>query len=188
MPCRIVVMTEQILTQGEPKRNSVSSHVVNVFASCRDTTPEKTCNLEDVLETLRTDEFGITQLREVLRSEGKEAYTERKKNLPAFTPICGTFEQRAKDKLTQHNGNVHHDLDKLTQARSASIKETLASDPYIAYCFFSPSWGLNRTYSSRSSIVHRAIWRDELSVWEAVGGGAAPYPRCLLGLESRSGG
>jgi VirE N-terminal domain len=78
----------------------------------------------------------IDRLRQILARQGKNAYDRAKKSLHAYT-FGGTFAHRNKESLLRHSGIVHLDIDGLADAEAA--RRQLIADPYVVYCFVSPS-------------------------------------------------
>lgn len=104
---------------------------------------------------------------------GEEAYNKGKAHLPAIT-FGGTFAPSRKiEHLTQHSGIVHGDLDHLDDL--GSVKSRLAADPYVVYCFVSPSDTGLKTGALIEPVADDAAYKH---TWQAV----ADYYRDRYGL------
>jgi len=93
---------------------------------------------DDFWEDVRTGrwEREITELREILRSKGKEAYNEKKKELWAIT-MSGLFRERAKDSIVRYSGLIQGDIDSVDNPEQ--LRDDLALDPHVRASFLSPS-------------------------------------------------
>lgn len=74
----------------------------------------------------------------IAQGRAKEA-TEKKQQLPAFTPSATFKEKRLLTQIEQYSGFVHLDFDKLTPEQLEAAFKIIASIPYTFLCFRSPS-------------------------------------------------
>lgn len=81
----------------------------------------------------------ITELRNLIAQGKKEAADSKKKQLLAFTPSAVFKEKRQMPFLEMYSGFVHLDFDKLTPEQLQTAKAVIATIPYTALCFISPS-------------------------------------------------
>jgi hypothetical protein len=112
---------------------------VSVFNGSFDSHPQRTVTLGYVLEGIRTGRYAmqVRRVRQTLATQGKAAYDQAKRALPAVT-FGGTFKpSRGNDHLTRHSGIIHADLDHLPDL--AATKAALCDDPSVVYVFSSPS-------------------------------------------------
>jgi putative DNA primase/helicase len=90
-----------------------------------------------VLDDIRGDKYQrqITYVRDILKSEGKDAYKKAKVHLPAFC-TSGTTPDRK--RLAQHSNLLQLDFDDLGES-VVPAKQKIISDAYVAAAFISPS-------------------------------------------------
>ena len=122
-----------------PSSHPLGHTDVSVYRGSRHPRPVATRSLWHVLDAIRdgAHQPPVQRLRELLRTDGREAYNVTKRTLDAFTP-CGTFfPTRAKAHLCSHSRIVHGDLDHLEDVQA--VKQHLTADPHLVYCFVSPS-------------------------------------------------
>jgi P4 family phage/plasmid primase-like protien len=101
--------------------------------------PADCFTLDLALQYIRNGEYArqVAELRQVLDTQGTDAYDDaRKKDLPGFT-MAGIFAHRANARLTEANGLVTFDIDDLPDP--AATKALLIADPYVALAFISLS-------------------------------------------------
>jgi len=113
--------------------------LVSLFAGSTHPEPVHVWTVGQVLDAIQhgTYQRPVQRLRELLRTQGKDAYDVAKKRLHGAT-FCGTFSPtRAKAHLHQHSGIVHGDLDHIEDVEA--VKQRLCADPFTVYCFVSPS-------------------------------------------------
>ena len=93
---------------------------------------------EDLWENIRkgTWEKDITELRHMLKSNGKDAYNEKKKELNAVT-MSGLFRPRQADTLVRYSGMLQGDIDSCDHPEN--VRDDLALDPHVRASFLSPS-------------------------------------------------
>lgn len=93
---------------------------------------------DDLWENIRkgTWEKEITELRNMLGSQGKDAYNEKKKELWAVT-LSGLFKGRGADTLIRYSGFLQGDIDKCEYPEN--VRDDLALDPHVRASFLSPS-------------------------------------------------
>ena len=108
--------------------------------------PEKNLPIRDMLEAIRGGNYA-TQIAGVRATPDDEARKELKSRLPAFT-ASGVFNGAIKGEDPDiHSGLVQLDFD-LKHNRSEfangveSMRDMLASDPYVFTAFLSPSGGV----------------------------------------------
>lgn len=75
-----------------------------------------------------------------LRKLNKKEYDAEKKNLQCVT-WSGTFKEgtRTKETMLKYSKLVCLDIDKLEESAIVLLKSQLAKDPFVRYCFVSPS-------------------------------------------------
>jgi len=89
------------------------------------------------LEKIRSDKHPQRLLVEKIRKEtDKKKRDKLKKKLRAFT-ASGVFSYRANKKLTVPNGYITADLDHIPDV--PGLMKLLKDDPFICFCFVSPS-------------------------------------------------
>lgn len=113
--------------------------LVSVFPDAVHAAVEERIELGDMLYRILDGTYTdlVSQTRSTLHDP--DAYRERKKRLPAFTP-AGLFRRRANVALEHSTGVVHFDYDGLEEGSISGIMDRLRADPYILYAFRSPSW------------------------------------------------
>jgi VirE N-terminal domain len=119
--------------------SGVADVQVNLFPNAYSPVPEATMALTEAIEAIRGGRYQrqVCEVRQVLATQGKRAYNDAKRDLPAFT-LAGTFTpSRLNAHLQRHFGIVHGDLDHLGDLVTA--KRAISGDPRTAYVFVSPS-------------------------------------------------
>jgi hypothetical protein len=98
----------------------------------------KVVSPENVIEWISSDLYH--DFIQYLRSLNKAEYDAEKKKLPGVT-WSGVFKEgtRSKETLVSYSGLVCLDIDKLEESTLSLLKSQLKSDPYVRYCFVSPS-------------------------------------------------
>lgn len=93
---------------------------------------------ESVMETIVTDHWKEYIL--YLRSLNNTEYDAEKKKLSAAT-WSGVFKKdtRAIETLEKYSHLVCLDIDRLEESAIAVLKQQLSTDPFVLYCFVSPS-------------------------------------------------
>lgn len=81
----------------------------------------------------------VEELRTILYEGNPVQYSERKKDLPAFTPQASFDEKRDAKHVIKYNKLVILDIDKLSSTEVETIKQKAESIPYTYTCFVSPS-------------------------------------------------
>lgn len=130
----------------------MTTTLLHEFDELYDSTPSRVLTLDGALDAIRQGHHrrAITHVRAVLASAGTEAYTAAKSRLRQWT-FAGTFSPtRRKDRLLQHSGLCHADIDHL--ADLAGTKVRLCQDPAVVYCFVSPG-GDGLKYGVRIPVV-----------------------------------
>lgn len=93
----------------------------------------------------------------IAQGKGKEA-TEKKQQLPAFTPSATFKEKRLLPNLKQYSGFVHLDFDKLTPEEMEIAFKIIATIFYTFLCFRSPSGnGLKVFVEVNTGALHHDI-------------------------------
>lgn len=97
----------------------------------------------------------IEELRSLLYQGNPEQYSERKKDLPAFTPQASFNGKRDTNHLIEYNKLVILDIDNLTSEDVKSMKQEALKIPYTFACFTSPSGlGLKIIVRVNSNIIN----------------------------------
>jgi hypothetical protein len=88
-----------------PRDNAGDQRRISLFANSRKTKPVGELTLEQALACIRdgTYQQAISSARQILSSQGLEAYTKAKNALPAVT-FAGTFSYRNNKSLMTHSG------------------------------------------------------------------------------------
>ncbi len=110
---------------------------LSMFYGARATKPTK-IDSDQFWEDIKTGrwEKEITELRNLLRSKGKEAYNEKKKELSAIT-MSGLFLQRAANSMVRYSGLIQGDIDSVENPEM--LRDELSLDPHVRASFLSPS-------------------------------------------------
>ena len=110
---------------------------LSMFYGARATKPTRV-DSDEFWEDIRTGkwEAEITELRNLLRSKGKEAYNEKKKELSAIT-MSGLFLQRAANSMVRYSGLIQGDIDSVENPEQ--LRDDLSLDPHVRASFLSPS-------------------------------------------------
>lgn len=96
--------------------------------------------LSAITDLIQSNKFKkqIEDLRVVLRTEGKKAYSDKKKSLPAFTP-SGKFKGGRKASLIEHYSSfIILDIDNVAE-KIFALTENLQRISYTYCAFVSPS-------------------------------------------------
>ena len=105
----------------------------------------------------------IEEIQSLLTQGKVKEATERKQQLPAFTPSATFKEKRLLQNIENYSGFVHLDFDKLTPFQMETAFKTIASIPYTFLSFRSPSGnGLKvfievNTGASHHDIAYRQV-------------------------------
>jgi len=110
---------------------------LSMFYGARATKPTRV-DSDEFWEDIRTGKWEkeITDLRNLLRSKGKEAYNEKKKELSAIT-MSGLFLQRAANSMVRYSGLIQGDIDSVENPEQ--LRDELSLDPHVRASFLSPS-------------------------------------------------
>jgi hypothetical protein len=121
-----------------PHDHAADQRRISLFANARNPKPVGELSLEEALARIREDTYqrAIISARQILRTQGRKAYTKAKNALPGLT-FAGTFSHRNNTSLIAHSGIVHGDLDHLTDVDAT--RQQLIANPHVLYCFTSPS-------------------------------------------------
>ena len=94
-----------------------------------------------ILEDIKTGTYrnAITYLRKSLADDKKEAAERAKKSLPAFTPSATFKGGRKMEFLTNYNGLMVLDIDKLQKDKLQQCKTKIKMDDFVFASFVSPS-------------------------------------------------
>ncbi|MFN0082793.1 MAG: DUF3987 domain-containing protein [Ferruginibacter sp.] len=112
------------------------------------------------------------------RGKAKEA-TEKKQQLPAFTPSATFKEKRLLPNLEQYSGFVHLDFDKLTPEQMDTAFKIIATIPYTFLCFRSPSGnGLKVFVEVKTGALHHDIAYKQVQQFYEEKLGIASDPKC----------
>ena len=112
------------------------------------------------------------------QGKAKEA-TEKKQQLPAFTPSATFKEKRLLPNLEQYSGFVHLDFDKLTPEQMETAFKIIASIPYTFLCFRSPSGnGLKVFVEVNTGALHHDIAYKQVQQFYEEKLGIASDPKC----------
>ena len=112
--------------------------MINFFTGgIEKTVPKAKLSIAQVIELVKSDKYKsvITKIRE---TTNKPERTELKKKLDYITP-GGTFSKRANNKLVQHSGFLHLDIDNLDKKQLKAVKHSLISSDYTHICHLGPS-------------------------------------------------
>ena len=92
----------------------------------------------DVINLLRQDRYKVTELRNTLDHQGKDAYDVAKKRLPCLYSLWGLLVSAARTTSSAqwHRPSGHRQIGKWEATR---LKVRLTTDPYVLFCFYSPS-------------------------------------------------
>lgn len=93
--------------------------------------------LEHIRDGKYTDQ--VSKLRNLLLSEGKEAYDKSKKSLPAFTPSATFKGGRKAELIDRYSGIIHLDFDKLSDEQLETAFNNANQLATTFACFRSPS-------------------------------------------------
>jgi hypothetical protein len=126
----------------ETSENSILDADVSLFKGSFDPTVMETIALGAALERIRNGQYHgyVTQLRQLLATQGEDAYRAAKERSIAFTPCC-SLTTRDKDtpwdqKLLACTGVVQLDCDGLDDPQA--LKAHLAQHQATVYAFLSP--------------------------------------------------
>ncbi|MEZ7509597.1 VapE family protein [Cloacibacterium sp. Arc13] len=94
-----------------------------------------------ILEDIKSGTYknAITYLRKSLADDKKEAAERAKKSLPAFTPSATFKGGRKMEFLTNYNGLIVLDIDKLEKEKLQQCKTKIRLDDFVFASFVSPS-------------------------------------------------
>ena len=94
-----------------------------------------------ILEDIKSGTYknAITYLRKSLADDKKEAAERAKKSLPAFTPSATFKGGRKMEFLTNYNGLMVLDIDKLEKEKLQQCKTKIRMDDFVFASFVSPS-------------------------------------------------
>lgn len=97
--------------------------------------------LKDALLKIKNGDYKseIEELRSLLYRGNPVQYSERKKDLPAFTPQASFDEKRDAEHVKKYNKLVILDIDKLSSTEVETIKLKVEDIPHTYTCFVSPS-------------------------------------------------
>lgn len=112
------------------------------------------------------------------QGKAKEA-TEKKQQLPAFTPSATFKEKRLLPNLEHYSGFVHLDFDKLTPEQMDTAFKIIATIPYTFLCFRSPSGnGLKLFVEVNTGALHHDIAYKQVQQFYEQKLGIASDPKC----------
>ena len=80
----------------------------------------------------------IEAIRDLIRQGLTEDASNRKKQLPAFTPSGVFREKRQMPFFDMYSGFIHLDFDKLTPEQLDEAFKVIIKIPYTFMCFISP--------------------------------------------------
>jgi hypothetical protein len=114
--------------------------MVSLFSGCMGRTPIKSVTMGTVIDRVRGDylKARISALRAVLSTEGKGAYNESKKDLPAVTIAGVMAPTRGNENLSRPSSLGVVDLDGLCETLQTA-RTAAAADPNVLFAFVSPS-------------------------------------------------
>jgi hypothetical protein len=97
--------------------------------------------LDDTLKAIGLGAWSkqIEKLRDCLKQGNQTGFEQLKKSLPAFTPSGLFAGGRKLEYLKQYSGFIILDIDKLSDDKLLSTKETIIKSPFCYACFISPS-------------------------------------------------
>jgi putative DNA primase/helicase len=142
--CESVIMNDNNFHADRPPSNAGAPETprVSIYASATDATSREAIRLLDWLEGIRDGRYHdvVDTVRREYRASGKsKAYQELKaRKLPAVTP-AGVFKRRNIQGITEPSGILPGDIDELSAGRLSQGIADLRQDPYVVYCFTSPS-------------------------------------------------
>lgn len=110
-----------------------------IFKNFNEVTEQK--DILKILSDIKTGVYqnAITYLRKSLADDKKEAAERAKKSLPAFTPSATFNGGRKMEFLTNYNGLMVLDIDKLEKEKLQQCKTKIRMDDFVFASFVSPS-------------------------------------------------
>lgn len=110
-----------------------------IFKNFNEVTEQK--DILKILSDIKTGVYqnAITYLRKSLADDKKEAAERAKKSLLAFTPSATFNGGRKMEFLTNYNGLMVLDIDKLEKEKLQQCKTKIRMDHFVYACFVSPS-------------------------------------------------
>ena len=110
-----------------------------IFKNFIEVTEQK--DILKILSDIKTGVYqnAITYLRKSLADDKKEAAERAKKSLPAFTPSATFNGGRKMEFLTNYNGLMVLDIDKLEKEKLQQCKTKIRMDDFVFASFVSPS-------------------------------------------------
>ena len=105
------------------------------------TVPVEDKSLVIISNWIASDKFKteVEEIRSLIEQGKPEEASNKKKQLPAFTPSGVFKEKRQLPFLESYTGFLHLDFDKLTQEQLQSAFQVISGIPYTFMCFVSPS-------------------------------------------------
>ena len=110
-----------------------------------------------ILEDIKSGTYknAITYLRKSLADDKKEAAERAKKSLPAFTPSATFKGGRKMEFLTNYNGLMVLDIDKLEKEKLQQCKTKIRLDDFVFASFVSPSGNGIKIFVKVSSVAEQ---------------------------------
>ena len=110
-----------------------------------------------ILEDIKSGTYknAITYLRKSLADDKKEAAERAKKSLPAFTPSATFKGGRKMEFLTNYNGLMVLDIDKLEKEKLQQCKTKIRMDDFVFASFVSPSGNGIKIFVKVSSVAEQ---------------------------------
>jgi len=110
-----------------------------IFKNFNEVTEQK--DILKILSDIKTGVYqnAITYLRKSLADDKKEAAERAKKSLPAFTPSATFNGGRKMEFLTNYNGLMVLDIDKLEKEKLQQCRTKIRMDDFVFASFVSPS-------------------------------------------------
>ena len=96
--------------------------------------------LGKILEAIRSGKYRgkIAGIRNAYTEGGKKQAGQLKKHLPSVL-FSGHFYERKDKGIDQHSGVLVADLDELATERIEELRDRLAKDQHVLFCFLSPT-------------------------------------------------
>ncbi len=145
------------------------------------TIPVENKSLILIAKDIASDKFKaeVEAIRTLIAQGKEEEAQERKRKLLAFTPSATFEEQRLLTKMMQYSGFVHLDFDKLTPEQLEAAFNIIASIPYTALCFRSPSGnGLKVFIEVTTGAEHHDIAYQQVQHYYEQRLGIPSDPKC----------